>query len=272
MYTRNTIIYDDTSSKGGNTAGFFLTLAVHVFIIALFIYIKFDATSELPTPIEEGMEVQLLDIRAGIPRNNRQRVVENPPIINDPGNSAPQSARVAESNQSTRPMELPNAKPSELSDFGDIDKTVEKPREVNQRALFQSTSEGDEDANNPNNIRDNSLFPGVGNNTESTRTANTPIGSEHRQMVTASLSGRSVVGALPLPSYNSQNQGRVVVAVTVDQNGVVTKAQAQAQGSTVQDAVLWRAAEEAARKARFNVKRDAPVFQTGTITYNFVLK
>lgn len=263
--------YTDGFSKDSITVGLVLTLAVHIVAFALFYTIKFSINPH--EEIVKGIEIEMLeDVRAGIPRNNQQRVVDNPPIINVPGNSAPQSARVAESNQSTKPTPQPDAKPSELSEFGDIEKPVEKPREVNQQALFQSTSQGTEDANNPHNIRDNSLFPGVGNSDEATRTANTPIGPEHRQMVTASLSGRSVVGSLPLPAYNSQNQGRVVVAVTVDQNGVVTKANARAQGSTVQDAALWRAAEEAALKARFNVKKDAPVFQSGTITYNFVLK
>lgn len=263
--------YDDKTTKDSVTAGLLLTIAIHVVIFALLFTFHFPEIPLKKTP--EGIEIQMVDdIRAGIPRNNRQRVVENPPIINDPGNSAPQSARVAESNQSTKPMNQPNARESELSDFGDVEKTVEKPREVNQKGLFTSTSQGDEDANNRNNIRDNSTFPGVGNSDESTRTSNTPIGPEHRQMVTASLSGRSVAGSLPRPAYNSQNQGRVVVEITVDQNGVVTKANARAQGSTVQDAALWRAAEEAARKARFNVKKDAPVFQTGTITYVFQLK
>jgi TonB family protein len=75
-----------------------------------------------------------------------------------------------------------------------------------------------------------------------------------------------------LPAYNSQNQGSVVVEVTVNQDGKVTKATAIAKGSTVQDSKLWRAAEEAALKARFNVKKDAPISQIGTITYEFSLK
>ncbi|MDR1055945.1 MAG: TonB family protein [Prevotellaceae bacterium] len=266
------VSYDDILSKDSVTVGIVLTFAVHVAIIGLMLTTGFSGTTYIPN--EKGIEIELLDnnTRAGIPRNNRQRVIENPPIINDPGNTAPQSAHLAESNQSTRPTEQPDARTSELSDFGDIEKNVEKPKEVNQRALFQNTSQGTEDANNQHLIRDNSLFPGVGNNNEATRSPNTPIGPEHRQMVTASLDGRSVIGALPLPFYNSQNQGKVVVVVTVDQEGRVTKANARAQGSTVQDAALWKAAEEAALKARFNVKRDAPVFQTGTITYNFVLR
>lgn len=93
--------------------------------------------------------------------------------------------------------------------------------------------------------------------------------THNRPSVTHSLSGRSVVGGFPLPAYNSQNQGTVVVEVTVNQEGKVTKARAIGKGSTIQDAKLSRAAEEAALKARFNVKKDAPISQIGTITYHF---
>jgi hypothetical protein len=64
----------------------------------------------------------------------------------------------------------------------------------------------------------------------------------------------------------------VVVEVSVNQDGKVTKAAAIGKGSTVQDVKLWKAAEEAAMKATFNVKKDAPISQIGTITYIFSLQ
>jgi TonB family protein len=63
-----------------------------------------------------------------------------------------------------------------------------------------------------------------------------------------------------------------VVEVAVNQEGKVTKAQAIGKGSTTSDSKLRKAAEEAALKARFNVKKDAPISQVGTITYVFSLK
>jgi TonB family protein len=89
-------------------------------------------------------------------------------------------------------------------------------------------------------------------------------------MITAKLSGRSI-SSLPSPAYEIQNQGTVVVEITVDRDGKVVKAKATAKGSTTQDGRLWKAAEDAARKARFSPKNDAPPFQTGTITYVFTL-
>ena len=88
----------------------------------------------------------------------------------------------------------------------------------------------------------------------------------------AHLKGRNVVGTLPRPAYGVQESGTVVVAIWVDQYGNVTKAQAGAEGTTVTSKELWTAARNAAMKAHFNQKADAPALQQGTITYIFTLK
>jgi TonB family protein len=107
-----------------------------------------------------------------------------------------------------------------------------------------------------------SLFIGTGSEEEeTTRTAET-----------LNLSGRSVAGGFPMPVYNSPSQGTVVVEIAVNRDGQVTEAQAIGRGTTTSDRKLLKAAEEAALKTRFNVKKDAPISQVGTITYVFSLK
>ena len=263
---------ETTSSAEGKKTAFISVIVFHA--ILFFYFYSFGFQVAYPRPeTTKGIEIIVEEMRPQgvIRRNPQQRPVQNPPIVNNAGNSAPQSATVAATNQSTRPTPQPDSRESQLNDVGDVE-TPAPPPTIDNRALFQSTSKGEEDANNPNNVSENSLFPGVGSADEATRNANTPIGPDHRQPVTANLSGRSVIGSLPLPAYNSQNQGRVVVEITVNQNGEVTKATAVGRGSTVQDNKLWSAAVEAAKKAKFNVKKDAPIFQTGTITYVFSLK
>jgi ATP-dependent Clp protease ATP-binding subunit ClpA len=44
------------------------------------------------------------------------------------------------------------------------------------------------------------------------------------------------------------------------------------KGSTTLDEYLLKVAKEAALKARFEAKSDAPAVQKGTITYNFMLR
>jgi colicin import membrane protein len=78
--------------------------------------------------------------------------------------------------------------------------------------------------------------------------------------------------SLPPPKYDYQGEGKVVVEVSVDRSGKVTQANPGAKGSTTLDEYLLRVAKEAALKATFEPKNNAPVVQKGTITYNFILK
>lgn len=88
---------------------------------------------------------------------------------------------------------------------------------------------------------------------------------------TFSLGGRSIgSGGLPRPSYDVQEEGRVVVSITVNPVGQVISTSINRQTNTV-NSTLRRAAEEAAKKARFN-SVDGVNNQTGTITYYFNLK
>ena len=88
---------------------------------------------------------------------------------------------------------------------------------------------------------------------------------------TFDLNGRSLgPGGLPRPIYNVQEEGRVVVTITVNPAGQVIQTSINKRTNTA-NATLRKAAEDAARKARFNVV-DGVNNQTGTITYYFKLK
>ena len=88
---------------------------------------------------------------------------------------------------------------------------------------------------------------------------------------TFDLNGRSLgSGGLPMPVYNVQDEGRVVVTITVNPAGQVISTSINKRTNTV-NASLRKAAEGAARKARFN-QVDGVNNQTGTITYYFKLK
>jgi outer membrane biosynthesis protein TonB len=91
------------------------------------------------------------------------------------------------------------------------------------------------------------------------------------QGVSYDLQGRGFQ-TLPVPKYDYQDGGRVVVEVSVDRSGKVTQARPGITGSTTLDDYLLKVAKEAALKARFDPKSDAPVIQKGTITYNFILR
>ena len=88
---------------------------------------------------------------------------------------------------------------------------------------------------------------------------------------TFDLGGRSIgQGGLPRPVYNVEEEGKVVVTITVNPAGKVISTNINMQSDTSSSA-LRRAAEEAAKKAQFN-RINGVDNQIGTITYYFNLK
>ena len=83
------------------------------------------------------------------------------------------------------------------------------------------------------------------------------------------LGGRSLKGTLPVPNYNTDKDGDVVVRIKVDRDGNVVAVEAPVKGSTTSDRSMVEAAKQAARKAHFNANPNATEYQYGTITYKF---
>ncbi|OFY20340.1 MAG: hypothetical protein A2X02_01135 [Bacteroidetes bacterium GWF2_29_10] len=88
--------------------------------------------------------------------------------------------------------------------------------------------------------------------------------------VSFSLKGRKSI-LLPKPSYNVNEQGKVVVEITVDKKGNVIKAVPGVRGTTTSSQALLKFALEAAYKAKFNSDVNAAEYQKGIITYNFII-
>ena len=84
------------------------------------------------------------------------------------------------------------------------------------------------------------------------------------------LGGRDMMGELPRPRYDIQEEGRVVVTITVDPDGNVIETRINNRTNTT-NLQLRNAAVEAARRTKFSKSNDANN-QTGTITYYFKLK
>ena len=112
---------------------------------------------------------------------------------------------------------------------------------------------------------------GEGNQGSPTGNGNTGKTSGVGSYGTFDLNGRSLGSeGLPIPVYNVQDEGRVVVTIVVNPEGKVIATSINKRTNTVNPA-LRRAAEEAARRARFNAVSGVNN-QSGTITYYFKLK
>ena len=167
---------------------------------------------------------------------------------------------------SDRPNRTPATKPDTHGDVEVPTPAQKEEPKLDPRASFPGMSQKDDPATAPHAAKEASEGFKAGQpdgNTKEGRTAG---------KANAHLQGRNVIGSLPKPSYNAQLEGTVVVQVKVDQYGSVTEAIAGVEGTTVTDKVLWNEARKAALKAHFDRKADAPVIQTGTITYIFKLQ
>ncbi len=75
----------------------------------------------------------------------------------------------------------------------------------------------------------------------------------------------------PVPEYDCNEEGKVVVTISVDQTGKVISAQPGAKGTTNSASCLLSRAKEAALRTKFNADSKAPPKQVGLIIYNFSL-
>lgn len=84
------------------------------------------------------------------------------------------------------------------------------------------------------------------------------------------LAGRKVL-AKPAPRYTCNEQGTVVVEISVDKDGRVISASPGARGTTNAAKCLLDQAKIAAMNTKFDPSSSAPEKQVGTIVYRFTL-
>ena len=159
------------------------------------------------------------------------------------------------------------AQEATVGDKGDVEVPEPPRKEINKRALFSSANNKSQKdtlaAQTAREVTDALKAGHALGNTKTGETSGEPK---------ANLKGRTLNGTLPRPSYPVQKSGVVVVKIWVDNYGIVQKAIAGAEGTTVTDKDLWNAARKAAMGASFDMSADAPAMQKGTITYIFKLK
>lgn len=80
--------------------------------------------------------------------------------------------------------------------------------------------------------------------------------------------GKRYARRLPIPVFKCENGGTVVIDIQVNPSGRVVKATVNEKSDP--DEQLQETAVDAALRAIFNSKSDAPAIEHGTITYNFV--
>lgn len=262
--------YYDDNDKTGKRAGVIATALYVVVVVVLLVVVRIEITAD---QAGEGILIDFGDVEmaGGSMSEARPVEAENRRPSDTPPQQNPEELMtqdVEEAPVVTRQQPQPERKPSESerTEPEQAAPPAEKPREVDRRALFPGSA-----ARTTAQSQGTSQGEGRQGAQEGTPGGNpdgTGVGAEGAGF---SLAGRSIVGRIPEPRYGPNKSGRVVVEITVDATGKVIRAVPRGQGSTTNDSELISAAMEAAAKAQFN-RVEGDGLQTGTITYNFILK
>lgn len=252
----------ERQEKKSRVTGVALTASAHLVILACCMMMGFTYLVP-PPPEREQILIEFDDPELEKPKQTwdgtRPRAADA-----DPTKDINLVQRSEAQNEGSRSNEAPEAT---VDDFGDVD-VPEPPREkeIDRRALFSAadnkTKKDTLAAQTAREVSDALKAGHAQGNTKTGETAGEP---------NAKLTGRSINGTLPKPTYGVAKAGTVVVEIWVDNYGTVQKAIAGAEGTTVTDKALWQEARKAAMKASFNMSSDAPALQKGTITYIFKL-
>lgn len=271
------------------------TIVFHALLFFVFLLIVFKTPiPPFPETGGNGIEVNFGDSEDGMgeiqPENladasttqSTAEEVADPPIeISTPVRPSAKAVLTQEIEEA--PAEA-KVEPPENATSNTVTEPVPEPRKVNKKGLYPganknggSTATGEGETNKPGDqgvkegSRDSKYHGPGGGNGDAPGSGNDGPGGEGKGGPRFSLTNRKA-NSLPIPRAAFQEEGKVVVEITVDKNGNVVKAKPGVKGSTTSNPNLLDIARRAAMSAKFNPSADAPEEQKGTITYNFILK
>jgi TonB family protein len=259
------------------------TILFHGLLLILLLYMAFR--TPLPLPSEQGILVDFGNSNTGFgdfePRMSDPAPVQSQPAASTATQQQEQiltqdteETVALPSKPVTKPVQTqqtqrvtPNETPKETSPSV-VEQTKPVERTVDARAMYPGRGDPSSTATSQGEAG------GQGNQGVPTGAPDVHVYGEGGDVGGGNkwaLSGRNLVGKLPPPEYNVQEDGTVVVEITVDKDGNVTKARPGVRGTTTPSKTLWDAAEKAARQAKFSRNPNA-IEQTGMITYIFKLQ
>jgi len=270
---------DMSNEKKNKVKATFGTIIFHILLIVALIFL--GLSTPLPLPGEEGVEVNLGSSNEGM--GNKQAEAPAPTIVPKPQPVVEEQVKddiitqdieeapvIEEKKEKKKEEEVKKEEEKPIIEEKTEEKVEEVPEPepepvVDQRSLYKGKSQSDEgsdegitgqpgDQGKENGDPDVDNYDGLGGAGDG---------------VSFSLGGRGAKH-LPKPTYNSPEQGKVVVTIWVNKEGKVVKALAGAKGTNINDLKLRDQAYKAALASVFQADPNAPDVQKGTITYNFI--
>jgi outer membrane biosynthesis protein TonB len=274
------------------------TILFHIGLIILLLFLALR--TPLPLPGEEGVLVNLGFDETGMGLDQQEEPAPAEPVI-QPAPSIPETVEeeylvqdieeapaIKEKKPEVKKKEpekvIPQPEPEPVKEVITEPEPKPEPKpQTNPKAMYKgkvnTTAQGGQEGQTgqPGDQGQQDGTPGAptykgagdGSGTGTGAGTGTGQGDGSGDGISFSLGSR---GSLMLhkPSYDSKEQGKVVVTIKVNKKGIVTSAVAGAKGTNVSDQTLWQLAKDAALLSSFVADPNAPELQTGTITYNFI--
>lgn len=286
------------NEKKNKVKGVLGTILFHIGLLLLLLFLALR--TPLPLPGEEGVLVNLGYDETGVgvdqkeeqaaaeplpkPEPTVKETVEKDYLAQDVEEAPAITKKKAEKKKKEPEKVITKPKPEPVKEVIKPEPKPEPKPQPNPKAMYKgsgtTTAQGGQegqtgqpgDQGQPNGTPGAALYKGgggEGNNTGIGKGTGTGPGDGSGDGISLSLGGR---GSLKLykPTYDSKEQGKVVVTIKVDKKGNVISAVAGAKGTNVSDQTLWQLAKDAALKSKFVSDPNAPDTQVGTITYNFI--
>ena len=270
--------------KQSKVTGIIGTLAFHVLVLLLLFLFKLA----VPEKQEEGGVPVMLGNTELAQGNSDPYTMTEVDIMPQPETSVPEPVQPEPEveqpmiTQTDEPsIQVKEEKPKKETPKKPVEKPAEKPKEKTEaekraeaeKAAAEAAANKIAGAFGKGSQMGSKGNAASGSGVQGSTQGNASDGNTHGVggYGTFDLNGRSLgPGGLPVPVYNVQDEGRVVITIVVNPAGQVISTSINKRTNTVNPA-LRKAAEEAARKARFN-SVDGVNNQSGTITYYFKLK
>lgn len=249
-------------TEKNNRAGLIGTIFFHGLLLLFCLF--FGMSYQDPPPAEEGITINFGNSEDGMGDVTTTELSQSESESNEVSTTSENSSSPAEQNVQTQNT-------SETVNINASNNTSSSTN-TTQNSTSQNLSEALNAFNNSNSSSSNqgeTGNPGNQGSLDGNPKSNNYTGNIGNG-VSYSLNGRKHE-YLPKIDDNSQEQGTVVVDITVDKTGKVIKAIPGGRGSTTTSPLLYKKAKEAAEKTKFNAKPDLIFDQKGTMTFVFLL-
>ncbi|MGB8358632.1 MAG: hypothetical protein WCD55_08455 [Bacteroidales bacterium] len=231
-----------------------VTIIIHLLVAVIFMSVKVSAMKR-----DLAAEI-ILSVDQELPDPDMKKAIELSKSDQFAGTTAEELVNVIK-NLADKPVDID---PKAYEDM--VKEELIKSGMLNEKNFIDEQKMADESGRDEINVPTEEIKPQLTEKKKKPQEKGTFRGPTR---IFYDLAGRHHV-YLPIPIYKCEGAGQITLAIEVDQNGKVLKAEPASSLSTTKDPCLTETATDYALRSTFNSDPSAPVRQAGFLTFVFV--